>query len=36
MHARKERLPAYFDHLRKTGRAWAVDAIRERHGIDDI
>ncbi len=32
-HARQERLPAYFEHLEKTGRAWAIDAIRERHGI---
>ena len=32
-HARQDHLPAYFDHLRKTGRAWAVDAIKKRHGI---
>lgn len=31
-HARKERLPAYFEHLRATNRAWAVQALIERHG----
>lgn len=32
-HARLDRLPAYFEHLEKTGRAWAIKAIKDRHGM---
>lgn len=32
MHARKTALPDYFQHLRKTGREWAIEKIQKRHG----
>jgi arylsulfatase A-like enzyme len=32
-HAKLEQLPEYFKHLEKTGRGWAVQALRERHGL---
>ncbi|MGC9450978.1 MAG: sulfatase family protein [Oceanipulchritudo sp.] len=31
-HAKMSSLPGYFDHLKKTGRGWAIKAIKERHG----
>lgn len=31
-HAKKRFLPAYFEHLKRTGREWAIEAILERHG----
>ena len=31
-HARKEDLPRYLDHLRKTGREWAIPELLRRHG----
>jgi arylsulfatase A-like enzyme len=35
MHARKHVLPDYFEHLKKTGRGWAIEAIQARHGMLD-
>jgi arylsulfatase A-like enzyme len=32
MHARMDALPAYFEHLKKTGREWAIEKIQETHG----
>ena len=31
-HAKNRSLPAYFEHLKKTGRAWAVEELNRKHG----
>ena len=32
LHAKMEALPAYFEHLKSTGREWAVQALIDKHG----